>query len=151
MNISNEKTIKSRMWQLVVIVAGVSLLLMGSLSGILPKTRFVYFNLLLTFILLLSVSLLIRLKVFVFENSGMVISIKTFHPIWDKIHFPKAEFPLSQCKSIYIKETFTGKRLELILISEKKKKIKLDYSLKGLNEKQILQIYSSISDKDYEF
>lgn len=94
--------------------------------------------------LIASLYLAIHLMCFVFENSGEVISIQYYHPLWYSWN-RNAEFPLSKVQFVEIKRVFFRRFLVLGLKKEgSNRTIKLYYNVSALKNEKLQKIVNSI-------
>lgn len=105
---------------------------------------------LLSFIpLVASLYVIIRLMYFVFENSGEVISIQYYHPLWYSRH-RNVEFPLSKVQYVEVKRSFFRTLLVFGLKKEGNNKIiKLYYNVSALKYDKLHHILNSIPRASY--
>lgn len=99
-------------------------------------------------ILLLLLLKIINLKYFSFENSGEVISIRYYNPIFQtlKVH---SEFPLNKIHHIKMERLFFKDVLVFGLKKEGTRKIiHLYYNTSGLSKKKLKAIKTSIHQYD---
>lgn len=83
-------------------------------------------------------SSIIRLRVFHFENTGAVFSIKYYHPIKKGIVFPFVDYPVNRLRTFKIEESLMAKKI-LIEVNSQQKEDPIRIKVKA----------SNISDKDY--
>lgn len=87
---------------------------------------------------LLILNSIIRLRVFHFENTGAVFSIKYYHPIKKGIIFPQVDYPVTRLKALKLERSLLAKNV-VIEVSTQQKENPLRIKVKA----------SNISDKDY--
>lgn len=107
-----------------------------------PYKEIIYIVLSLVMITLAIVFM--RLKTFMYEDSGEVISIKIYHPLENKHHCKTIEFPAKQLKDYGVKKTLQGCNLALIVESFKKKEVKREFYLIGIGRNQLNKMISSL-------
>ncbi|WP_157676784.1 hypothetical protein [Chryseobacterium sp. T16E-39] len=81
---------------------------------------------------------IIRLRVFHFENTGAVFSIKYYHPIKRGVIFPHIDYPVNRLRAFKIEESLMAKKI-VIEVNSQQKETPLRIKVKA----------SNISDKDY--
>lgn len=94
-------------------------------------------------LLILSVSFM-KLRTFMYEDSGEVITIKRFHPLENKLHCETVEFPAKQLKDYGIKKTLQGYSIALTLVSLRKKEVRREFLLTGFGRRQLNSLRSSL-------
>jgi hypothetical protein len=87
---------------------------------------------------LLILRKLMNLKVFHFENSGFIFSIKYYHPSKKKIVFPLIEYPVNKLRSLKIERSVFA---DVIVIDVDLKEKEMPFRIK-------IKV-SDISDRDY--
>ncbi|WP_261512751.1 hypothetical protein [Chryseobacterium paludis] len=88
--------------------------------------------------LLLIISRIIRLRVFHFENTGAVFSIKSYHPVKRGIIFPSVDYPVNRLRAFKIEKSLMAKNI-VVEVNTQQKENPLRVKLKA----------SNITDKDY--
>ncbi|MEY8760016.1 hypothetical protein [Chryseobacterium tongliaoense] len=81
---------------------------------------------------------LINLRIFHFENSGAIFSIKRYHPLKSNVAFPVVEYPVNMLRTLK-KERFLFSDFIIIEVHSKKKNKLIRFSIK----------VSSFSERDY--
>ncbi|MBK1897333.1 hypothetical protein [Chryseobacterium paridis] len=89
-------------------------------------------------IFLLILNNIIRLRVFHFENTGAVFSIKSYHPIKTGVVRPHIDYPVNRLRALKMKRSMMAK-IVIIEVNSQQKETPLRIKVKA----------SSISDKDY--
>ena len=87
---------------------------------------------------LLILTNIMRLRVFHFENTGAVFSIKYYHPIKKGIIFPHVDYPVTRLRAFKIEKSLLAKMV-VIEVNTQQKEYPLRIKVKA----------SNISDKDY--
>ena len=134
MKISNEKQIKSRIFFLLTIIF-FDLIGLGSLLFIINSDINVLFITALVILLILTILMFLRLRYFIYENSGEVLSVKYFHPL--KVRpLPVLEIPQKKLISIKIKKIIFGKKIEINIATRSGKKTFI-YRVSGIKSRDI--------------
>ncbi|TDX86939.1 hypothetical protein [Epilithonimonas xixisoli] len=145
MKVSNDKKIRLFMYIIgALMIACVTAAIITFLLQI-PSQEIIYIVLVLIMITLAIVFM--KLKTFIYEDSGEVISIKLYHPLENKHHCKTIEFPAKQLKDYGIKKTLQGYNVALIVESFKKKEIKREFYLTGFGRNQLNKLISSLEHK----
>lgn len=105
---------------------------------------FLYVILFIFLIILLLI--LIDLKVFIYEDSGEVITMKVFHPLDNELRCRIVEFPAEQLKNFRLKKVLTGYCLDITLESLKKKEVRRVFIISGFESLQIGKLLSSLEN-----
>ena len=90
----------------------------------------------LAIVLVILFKIFIDLKAFIYEDSGEIISIKSYHPLKKKIYSPGLEFPVKQLKDYVIRENIEGYSVAIIIESLRKKEIRRVYHITGIGKSQ---------------
>lgn len=88
--------------------------------------------------LVLIISRIIRLRVFHFENTGAVFSIKSYHPVKRGIIFPSVDYPVNRLRAFKIEKSLMAKNIVVEVNTQQKE-----------NPLRVKLSASSITDKDY--
>lgn len=88
--------------------------------------------------LILIVSRIVRLRVFHFENTGAVFSIKSYHPVKRGIIFPSVDYPVNRLRAFKIEKSLMAKNIVVEVNTQQKE-----------NPLRVKLNASSITDKDY--
>lgn len=140
MVVTNKNKIVLRMRILIaLLIIDVSLVVAGyilksfieeDIEWLLLSVSVILFSLILTSIM--------RLRVFHFENTGAVFSIKYYHPIKRGIVFPCIDYPVNRLRAFKMKRSLLAK-IVIIEVNSQQKENPLRIKVKA----------SNISDKDY--
>jgi len=89
-------------------------------------------------VFVLTLTSIIRLRVFHFENTGAVFSIKYYHPLKKGVIFPSVDYPVNRLRAFKIEESLMAKKI-VIEVNSQQKESPVRIKVKA----------SNISDKDY--
>lgn len=106
-------------------------------------------NTVVKFVLLAAGVLLLRLfskaKCIEYEFSGECITIKRFHPFYQRKKIsPFAEFPRQYLKDFVLEERKMVSSLVIVLDTEKKKGLKMKLQIAGFNDQQMKDLTDSL-------
>lgn len=142
MEISNYKKVRLSMQ---IIITLIMICMTGSIVLFLlqiPEKKIIF--IIIIMITMMLAFIFINLKIFMYEDSGEVITIKFHHPLESKLHCRTIEFPSKQLKSYLIKKAFHGYEMSLILESHNKKEVQKKIFITGLTKVQNEKIKSSL-------
>lgn len=129
MKISNEKHIRIRMVFLLAIIftalagLGFLILIINSHSNILITAT-------LGIVLVLAILMFLRLRYFIYENSGEVLSVKYYHPMKTRPR-PVLEIPQKKLLSIEIQKNIFGKKIRITIAARSGKRA-FQYRVSGM-------------------
>lgn len=142
MEISNYKKVRLSMQ---IIITLIMIFMTGSIVLFLlqiPEKKIIF--IIIIMITMMLAFIFINLKIFMYEDSGEVITIKFHHPLESKLHCRTIEFPSKKLKSYLIKKAFHGYEMSLILESHNKKEVQKKIFITGLTKVQNEKIKYSL-------
>lgn len=86
------------------------------------------------------------LKVFQFENTGSIFTIKYYHPLNKRVIFPYVEFPISSISRFKIEKKLLRQDILKIdiLLREKRKVVGFKFKVSGLTDESYAKIQNSL-------
>jgi len=87
---------------------------------------------------------LYNLRCFEIENSGMVFTIKLFHPLKNGHVFPLSEFPVHALEDFSLSHSFFSSLLRL-KIKQRDRIVSVKYKIQGLDHKNFDTLKKSLS------
>lgn len=145
MKFSNTNAVKTRLTLLIFLIA---LSLAFLLTGIILSKPLVFLTGIFSSCIFLSFFSVMKdsFKCFELENSGEVISIRSYYPtIKPKINL--IEFPKAKLLGFEIRYVLHIPTLKLTIFSERKSKVNLYFSLVGFQKSSISKLQSSLDNK----
>lgn len=89
--------------------------------------------------------LLLKAKCIEYEFSGECITIKKFHPFYQRKKIsPFAEFPRQYLKDFILEEKQMVSSLVIVLDTEKRKGLRMKLQIAGFNDKQMKDLTDSL-------
>lgn len=142
MKVTNEKMIANRLTIIFfLIIVSISILTMLLMITI-PNTA--KMKILLSFFIFILLVLLYRLRCFVFEDSGEVITIKEFHPLFKKnIIFPSAEFPKNYVRKLSMEKMLIGYTMVIYFCAKNAKVSTVKFRIIALSDTKKKRIQNS--------
>lgn len=105
----------------------------------------IYFLIIALILVLLGI-VFFRLRAIIYDDSGEVVTIKSYHPLENKIYCPTLEFPTSQLKDYAVSKKLQGYNITITLESFRRKETKKKFLLTGFGKKQRTNLISSLEN-----
>lgn len=126
----------------------VALLIIAATIGIIVfllqiGAKEIYYIIITVMMLTLSI-IFTKLRVFTYEDSGEVVTIKLFHPMDSRLDYKITEFPAKQLKNYGVKKRFQGYCMTLTLESLRKKQVQRKFILLSLGRIQLNELLTSL-------
>lgn len=87
-----------------------------------------------------------RLKVFHFENSGVIFTIKYYHPSKKGLIFPAVEYPVDKMRTLKIERSlFSDFIIMDVYLKEKEKLFRIKMRVNGISDSNYRKIANSFS------
>lgn len=129
--------------QMIMKVLTIVILIIFFILACTPWNTVVKLVLLATGALLLR--LLLKAKCIEYEFSGECITIKRFHPFYQRKKIsPFAEFPRQYLKDFVLEERQMVSNLVIVLDTEKRKGFKMKLQIAGFNDQQMKDLTDSL-------